>query len=806
MLQNPAYLIAENANIVQRKCEHKPTLSGGKEGSDARTDNTSVLGTVTKASKRLATKLASGSFSPQDKLRNPSTLEETHKRKHIESSKTAEKPKTQLSTNSKENKGDGDDVYSNCSNCALPMWKGNCHRNYLQRKNPPAICNKCYKYLWRTGQHRPVASPPATQPLLEFAEDEFNKEVDGSPSLLDDVESGPESEHERLPQCDHCKVKTSKRIRRWKSTDHRLCDPCYMYRYNHKGMDRPIEHKAMELSCGNCGLLPPKRLRRFQLDEGLLCDRCYAYRLKNNADRPLDSHENDEDATTNDAVTDHAHPRMCYEEAGAGFTYHLAKENKCLTAQCAYCGWKQTQNPTEEKQHRHACSALHPFKTAGSSIEHKIPNHSNSSTPHGKPEKGYGQEHTGLENDVSHKNVLVTTSGTGNNHSVAQEELTAARYIHFQEEGKKCLTVQCTRCGWQRASNPTREKEHQRECWSGRTFQERGNAIEKVANGVSQVQRPQPKFNASRQDNSIHASSDRPTIAAAAPKTATVVPFKAFSEPLTLAPNFIAPGEIQALFCQPPPLVPNAHGADDGPLPLSIRDHVTGKTVRLLQPQPRNEEGKATAIASMRAQGIDVIGGMYLEPDTSWSDDSDMSEADSCLFQPISLVQSARYRNEPDPRRWVDDDEDDKSRSFNILAAQRKIQARPRRSANVKARRNGTRPGKLLAMSDWQTRVRRYGILHRETERNPGPQKVGTFIREVADRTKLTVLKGFDDPETVRAEVHGTMQEFLGLPRQVKYDLIGAPRLVAARTLAFSDATGRERLPDRDKFPVGMGG
>lgn len=133
------------------------------------------------------------------------------------------------------------------------------------------------------------------------------------------------------------------------------------------------------------------------------------------------------------------------------------------------------------------------------------------------------------------------------------------------------------------------------------------------------------------------------------------------------------------------------------------------------------------------------------------------------MFQRISLVKSARHEAEPDPRRWVDEVEDQKVKDFDMDAAQKRIKARPGLKENVKAKRNGTKPGKLLAMSDWQGRIRRYGSFHRETERDPGSQKQCTYTREVADHTKLTVPRGFDDQAVMREEVQGTMQEFLGL-------------------------------------------
>lgn len=297
-----------------------------------------------------------------------------------------------------------------------------------------------------------------------------------------------------------------------------------------------------------------------------------------------------------------------------------------------------------------------------------------------------------------------------------------------------------------------------------------------------------------------------PSVAAGL-KAAKGLAYGAISKESVPVSKSIAPPEIQALFCKPLPGLVETNEAVNGTLPkttVDYGDEYTGP--RLVQSKMLNQEEKAAAVARMRAQGIEVISvdGDESDSESSWSG-SDICESSSYLFQPVPIIKSARYEKEPDPRRWVDEVEDEKANTFNFVAAQRKIKARPGLKANVKALENCKKPGKLLAISDWRGRVRKYGSFHRETERDPGPQKKGTFIREVADRTRLTIPRGFDDHEIMKEEVEGTMHEFLGLPRLMKYDLMDSNRLVAARTLAFSDAAGRGRVPDRDKFPVGKG-
>jgi hypothetical protein len=268
------------------------------------------------------------------------------------------------------------------------------------------------------------------------------------------------------------------------------------------------------------------------------------------------------------------------------------------------------------------------------------------------------------------------------------------------------------------------------------------------------------------------------------------------------APNSVAPADILALFSQPRTTMWTHRAADEPRSSLGRDNDYTGP--RLVQSKVLSEVEQDAAVARLRAQGVEVISasGSDLDSLSSWSGSED---DEAFVLQSNPLVKSARYEADPDPRRWIDEVEDQKARDFDMDAAQKRIKARPGLKENVKALRNGTKPGKYLAMCDWRGRIRKYGSFHRECERDPGPQVQGTYIREVADRTKLTIPRGFDDQEVAKEEVQGTMQEFLGLPKHMKYDLTDSNRLVAARGLAFSDALGR-RVPDKDKYPVGKGG
>jgi hypothetical protein len=318
------------------------------------------------------------------------------------------------------------------------------------------------------------------------------------------------------------------------------------------------------------------------------------------------------------------------------------------------------------------------------------------------------------------------------------------------------------------------------------------------------------KTSADRPINHELNSEDRAGDDSSAPNspsvTAKTFAAKAIAKTSAPAPSSVAPAEILALFCQPLRNVETNRAADKAVPWCNLEQDNDYADPRLVQSRVLNEEEKAAAIARMRAQGIEVVSvsGSDSDSNSSWSG-SEVGESSLYPFQPIPLVKSARYEEEADPQRWVDEVEDLKAKTFDMEAAQKRIKARPGLKENVKALQNYTKPGKLLAMSDWRNRIQKYGSVHRETERDPGPQKLGSYIREVADRTKLTIPRGFDDPEVMKEEVQGTMQEFLGLPKQMKYDLTDSDRLVGARTLAFSDAAGRGRVPDKDKFPVGKG-
>ena len=370
----------------------------------------------------------------------------------------------------------------------------------------------------------------------------------------------------------------------------------------------------------------------------------------------------------------------------------------------------------------------------------------------------------------------------------------------------KCITALCTYCGWKTAHDSTKMTRHRQDCSPGLKSQKAINGEPPLTQNPSSVTSSQQIPVASGGHQMIQEACVSPSVAAGL-KAAKGLAYGAISKESVPVSKSIAPPEIQALFCKPLPGLVETNEAVNGTLlktTVDYGDEYTGP--RLVQSKMLNQEEKAAAVARMRAQGIEVISvdGDESDSESSWSG-SDICESSSYRFQPVPIIKSARYEKESDPRRWVDEVEDEKANTFNSVAAQRKIKARPGRKANVKALENCKRPGKLLAISDWRSRVRKYGSFHRETERDPGPQKKGTFIREVADRTRLTIPRGFDDHEIMKEEVEGTMHEFLGLPRLMKYDLMDSNRLVAARTLAFSDAAGRGRVPDRDKFPVGKG-
>lgn len=749
---------------------------------------------------------AASTLSLKHTLTTPASLEKTHKNRRARDPMSIQKPRARLVVSPIEGQGDsddGDDGYPNCSNCAAPMSKGNCHRKYLQRTNPPPICTKCYKFLWRTGTDRPVDKSSASRPILKLAEDGPGDDVDNEPTSADNTSAIHQTDDDGHPQCNNCNVAIPKRLRHWKSADDRLCGPCYDYHRYHE-VDRPVGQQMIPLSCGNCGMLPPKRLRRLSLKDHLLCDRCYLYRVKNNADRPLDHHENIEDGAADDSFAYTPNPVEENKKAGIGFVYHLGKQNKCLTAQCLYCGWSHAQNSTLENQHRRECSKSSPSKKAPDIAANAVPDQSYTRTYQGRFHESNIQHDIGDGDNQMLGGHLFETSGVDETQLDAQQGGTSADFKYFQEERNKCLTVQCTHCGWERASNPVRERQHRRECSKGRAVRRAKNGVAHMAHDVVSLQSLQQKLNASVQDQTAREASTNSSIAAGL-KAAKILAAKAVSKASAPAPNSIAPDEIQVLFYQPLPRLGETNDAANGAVSLPIYDNDRDDAgPRLVKPKMPNEEEKAAAIARMRAQGIEVISVDDTDSvsDTCWSD-SDILESSSSSFQPVSLLQGARHQEEPDPRRWVDEIEDHKSQTFDIEVARKKIQARPGLKANVKTRKNGTKPGKLLAMSDWRSRLLEHGSFHRETDHNPGPQKLGTFTREVADRTKLTIQRGFDDQEIMKEEVEGTMQEFLGLPTWMKYDLTDANRLVAARTLAFSDAAGRGRVQDKDKFPVG---
>jgi hypothetical protein len=309
-----------------------------------------------------------------------------------------------------------------------------------------------------------------------------------------------------------------------------------------------------------------------------------------------------------------------------------------------------------------------------------------------------------------------------------------------------------------------------------------------------------------RPKQQIRAEDKSKEAQAARTRAAKALALKSASTP---APNSVAPDEIQALFCQPPPrFKDNAVDESEMTEPRSQGNKVDDNGPRLVRSRRLNEEEKAAAVARMRADGIEV--------DSADSDsehglsDGDISEGSTSLITPFSLVENLRYEQQPDPRLWLDTEEDYRSSKFDENVAKRKIAARPDRKANVKARQSGRAPGpgKLLAMSDWQARKRKYGSFHHETERNVGTPKKGTTIREKADRSKITLKAGFDDHDVLKEEVQVTPREFLGLPSVLAYDSVGPARLAAARPLAFRDATfGKtKRVPDSEKFPVGRGG
>jgi hypothetical protein len=302
-------------------------------------------------------------------------------------------------------------------------------------------------------------------------------------------------------------------------------------------------------------------------------------------------------------------------------------------------------------------------------------------------------------------------------------------------------------------------------------------------------------------------AGDKPKEARAAGiRAAKALILKAASTP---AANSVAPDEIQALFCRPLQHFKD-HARDESEMiePRSQGDKADDNGPRLVRSRRLNEEEKVAAVARMRADGIEVDSADS-DSEDGWSD-GDIYEASTSLITPFSLVENLRYEQQPDPRLWMDTEEDYRSSKFDENVAKRKIAARPDRKANVKARQSGRAPGpgKLLAMSDWQARKRNYGSFHHETERNVGAPKKGTTIREKADRSKITLRAGFDDHDVLKEEVQVTPREFLGLPSVLAYDSIGPARLAAARPLAFRDATfGKtKRVPDSEKFPVGRGG
>lgn len=379
-------------------------------------------------------------------------------------------------------------------------------------------------------------------------------------------------------------------------------------------------------------------------------------------------------------------------------------------------------------------------------------------------------------------------------------------WTFYLVRSNKCMTALCTYCGWKATQNVTEMKRHRNVCSLVPESQKSTNGVAPLTPNPSSVPSSQQILVASGEHQMIQKASVSPSVTAGL-KAAKSLAYEAISEDSAPVSKSIAPPEIQELFCKPLSGLAEMNEAVNRAIAettVDYGDEYTGP--RLVQSKILTPEEKAAAVARMRAEGIEVISvdSHESDSDSSWSG-SDICESSSYLFRPVPLIKNARYEKEPDPRRWVDEVEDEKANTFNFVAAQRKIKARPGLKANVKALENCKKPGKLLAISDWRGRVRKYGSFHRETERDPGPQKKGIFVREVADRTRLTIPRGFDDHEIMRQEVEGTMHEFLGLPRQMKYDLMDSHRLVAARTLAFSDAAGRGRVPDRDKFPVGKG-
>lgn len=85
-----------------------------------------------------------------------------------------------------------------------------------------------------------------------------------------------------------------------------------------------------------------------------------------------------------------------------------------------------------------------------------------------------------------------------------------------------------------------------------------------------------------------------------------------------------------------------------------------------------NEDEQATAVARIRARGIEVTSDDDSDSASSWSGSED-DESVVYPFQPTPLVKSARYEVEPDPRRWVDEVEDQKAKTFDVEAARRRI-------------------------------------------------------------------------------------------------------------------------------------
>lgn len=598
-----------------------------------------------------ATKTAASAFG----LEHNTVIQQSPDMTHSTSSKPMSAPSSQrnaqlsnINIEDQHNSNAADYIYPGCSNCGAETWKGNFHVKGRPR------CRKCYEYQSKTGRERPIGPEIAS---LTSAERDGDRNSDDGADEFSATKVTPslqEKGKNAHPQCGNCQVANGKRLRRWKGTDRRLCDPCYMHLYHHD-FDKPTEHRAIS-----------------NIDSELI----------------------------------------------------------------QYKGSQGTRADLDR--------SISPYQTE-------------------------------------------------------QGDWVFTNFVYFLIESNKCQTVQCVHCGWERAKNSTREKEHLQKCSKARAFAKDNRAPTSLKLNDAPTNSNQP----------IPEDFDTEQTQAEGFGVANSLALKVAS---TLAPESVAPDDILALFCRPVRCSKYAVGDKDKPTSTStFQTKADSLGPRIILSKVLNKDEKAAAVARMRADGIEIDSAESDSANSSSDSEDDWSDTGnpnitSSINIPVSLVQNGRYEQQPDPRLWTDNEEDCRSLMFDQDAAERKIKRRPDRKANVKARQNGRAPGALLAISDWQTRQQKYKSFHRETHRNLGPSKKGTTTREVADPWMITLKAGFDDHDVEKKEVEVTPHDFLGLPSKLAYDSVGIATLAKARTLAFRDATKTGRVPDSEKFPVGRGG